>query len=252
MNCKDSRLKASAYLDRQLPETEYVEYRSHLLACAECHHHLTETETASMILKRAGRLDAPRELRSYVMMAVERQSRATIPLGQRAMDWLLSLNPRPLSYAAGVITSLLLFAFMLSGFKPIPINKGSFAEVFVYPTVYSSDQEYHSYNDLPVGGDSVDNQHYYQLPRVLDNSAIVGFSNLAHKKPGNETMWSLIEIAPDGTGSVVDMLQEPDDSNMVEQLWWFVTEKSFQPAFVEGRPVTTRIVFVAEKIDVSG
>lgn len=252
MNCKDSRLKASAYLDRQLPEKEYAEYRAHLLVCAECREHLAETEITSMMIRQTGRVEVPRELRSYVMMAVERESRTTINFGQGASDWLLSLNPKPLSYATGVVTSLLLFAFMLSGFKPIPVSKGPFSEAFVFPTIYSSGEEYNSYNDIPAGRDSADNQHYYQLPRVLNNSAIVSFSNLAYKKPGNETMWSLIEIAPDGTGNVVDMLQEPADSHMVEQLWWFLTEKSFQPALVDGRPVPTRIVFVSEKIDVSG
>ncbi len=252
MNCKDSRLNASAYLDRQLPEKEFAHYRGHLLACAECREHLAETEITSMMLRQSGRAEAPRELRSYVMMAVEKESRTKTNFGQRALEWLLKLNPKPLSYATGIVTSLLLFAFMLSGFKPIPMSKGSFTQVFVFPTVYSSDEEYRSYNDIPGGRDSIDNDHYYQLPRVLDNSAVVGFSNLAYKKSGNESMWSLIEIAPDGRGNVVDMLQEPRDSQMMEQFWWFVTEKSFQPAFVEGRPVPTYIVFVAEKIDVSG
>lgn len=252
MNCKDSRLKASAYLDRQLPEKEYAEYRAHLLACAGCREHLAETEITSMMLRQTGRAEVPRELRSYVMMAVERESALRINFGQRGLEWLLSLNPKPLSYATGVVTSLLLFAFMFSGFKPIPMKKGSFGEVFVLPTVYSSDEEYHNYNNIPEAGDSADNEHYYQLPRVLNNSAIVGFSNLAYKKSGNETMRALIEIAPDGRGYVVDMLQESGDSNMVEQFWWFINEESFQPALVKGRPVQTRIVFVAEKIDVSG
>ncbi|HEY7544131.1 MAG TPA: zf-HC2 domain-containing protein [Blastocatellia bacterium] len=249
MNCKDSKLKASAYLDGQLNCEEYAFYRGHLLACAGCREHLAETEITSMMLKGAGRVEVPRELRSYIMTAVERESAARINLGQRALNWMLSLNPKPLSYATGVVASLLLFAFMLSGFRPIPVNKGSIAQAFVLPNVTSSGAEYRSYNDIPAGRDPVGN---YQLPRVLGSDALVSFSNLAYKKPGNETMWSLIEISPDGTGNVVDMLQEPNDSNMVEQLWWFVTEKSFQPALVEGRPVPTRIVFVSEKIDVSG
>ena len=249
MNCKSSKLKASAYLDGQLNGEEYAFYRGHLLVCPGCREHLAETEITSMMLKRVGRVDVPRELRSYIMTAVEKESAAGINFGQRALYWLLSLNPKPLSYATGVVASLLLFAFMLSGFRPIPVTKGSISQTFVLPNVTSSGAEYRSYNDIPAGHDLVEN---YQLPRVLGNDAVVGFSNLAYKKPGNETMWSLIEISPDGRGNVVDMLQEPNDSNMVEQLWWFVTEKSFQPALVEGRPVPTRIVFVSEKIDVSG
>ena len=50
---------------------------------------------------------------------------------------------------------------------------------------------------LPDSG-STDTQQYYQLPRVLDNSALVSFSHIAYQKPGNQGMSALVEVDPDG------------------------------------------------------
>jgi hypothetical protein len=141
---------------------------------------------------------------------------------------------------------------MLSGFRPIPVNRGSLGEVTVFPPLYGSDAEYHNYNETAADRDSVDNQHFYELPRVRNNSSMVSLSSLAYEKSGDEGVSALIEVGPDGRAKILDWLQEPEDARVVEQLWWTFTERSFQPALVEGKPVKTRIVFVAEKIDVSG
>lgn len=252
MKCKDFKSNASAYLDRELNGSEAVQYRGHLAVCAGCRDHLAETEAASLMLKKTRVPDVPRELHSYIMTSVVRRAGGDLGARERATEWLLKLNPIPLSYGAGVTISIMLFALLLSGVKPIPVMEKAVGQIFIYPVITGSDKEYASYNDIPADQDTTDNQNYYQLPRVLDNSALVSFSNLAYQKPGTDGMAALIEVGPDGTAKLVNVLDEPKDSYMVEQLWWSLSERTFQPAIVEGRPVPTRIVLLVQKIDVSG
>lgn len=252
MKCNDFQLTASAYLDWELGDSEAAEYRSHLAGCPDCRTHLAEMEAASLMLKDTKQTDVPRELHSYIMTSVSRRASGELSPRQQVTEWLLKLNPVPLSYGAGVTVSIMLFALLLSGVKPIPVMEKAVGQIFIYPAITGSDKEYNSYNDIPANKDTSDNQHYYQLPRVLDNSALVSFSNIAYQKPGNDGMAALIEVGPDGRAKLVNVLDEPKDSYMVEQLWWSLSERTFQPAIVGGRPVPTRIVLLVEKVDVSG
>lgn len=252
MNCKEFELTASAYLDRQLNEQEMAEYRFHLATCADCRVKLIETEALSFSLKNLSHPEVPGELHGYVINAIAREVSESLTLRQRFVEWLLKLNPVPVSYATGAMVSAVLFLFLLSGVKPIPIIAGSLAREAAFPAVSSSLDEYKRYNDIESSGDTNASQESYQLPRVLETSSLVSFGSIAYQKPGNENMAALIEIEPDGSAKLVDVLNEPSDPRMVEQLWWSLNERTFQPAIVNGRAVTTRIVLFVEKVDVGG
>jgi putative zinc finger protein len=254
MKCKKFEFTASAYLDRQLDDRQSADYRQHLAVCPDCRTQLAQTEEASLMLRGSHSPEVPREFRSYVMTAVVLRATGEISAAGRAREWLLRLNPVPVSYATGLAVSFMMFALLLSGIKPIPVMQAATggSQMFIFPAVVGSDSEYHNYNDIPADQNSAGNLHYYQLPRVLDNSALVSFSNIAYQKPGNDGMSALIEVDAEGRAKLVDVLAEPSDSNMVEQLWWSLSERNFQPAIVEGKPVTTRIVLLVEKVDVGG
>lgn len=261
MECKKFELTASAYMDRQLCENEATQYREHLFACDRCRLHLAETEAASLALRNAEQPEVPRELRSYIMAEAARRSRRELTFAQEVFEWLLKLNPRPVSVAAGVLVSLLSFATLFSSFKPIPLGAVESQEASISPVISGSNREYHSYNNLPPDAalpgspgspSSKDSEHYYQLPRVLDNSALVSFSHIAYQKPGNQGMSALVEVDPEGRGRLVDVLNAPQDPYLIEQLWWSLRDRTFQPATVSGRPVPTRIILLVEKVDVSG
>jgi hypothetical protein len=65
-------------------------------------------------------------------------------------------------------------------------------------------------------------------------------------------MSALVEVDSDGRGRLVDMLNSPNDPYLIEQLWWSLRNRTFQPATVSGHPVPTRIILLVEKVDVSG
>src|ERR1044072_4765023 len=107
MECKKSQLSASAYIDRELPEQEYAEYRAHMLTCGDCRLHLVELEQVSLMLREVEQPEPPRELHSYVMTEVTRRSSNEISMRQRVFEWLLKLNPRaPASNNGGGVASL--------------------------------------------------------------------------------------------------------------------------------------------------
>ena len=252
MECKKFELAASAYLDRQLHENQAVEYREHLATCEGCRLHFTEIERVSLALRNVERPEAPRELRSYIMNEAVRRARREITLTESALAWVQKLNPRVVAYAAGVVISFLSFASLFSSFRPIPLSSQYNEQAAIVPIINGSDREFHSYNNLPP--DQVANavENYYQLPRVLDNSALVSFSHIAYQKPGSQGMSALVEVDSDGRGRLVDVLNAPKDPYLIEQLWWSLRNRTFQPATVSGHPVPTRIILLVEKVDVSG
>ncbi|MFP5263526.1 MAG: anti-sigma factor family protein [Blastocatellia bacterium] len=255
MECKKFELSASAYIDRQLPEQESADYRAHLSACGDCRLRLVELEQVSLMLRDVEQPEVPRELHGYVMTEVARRSSREISVRQRLFEWLLKLNPRPVAYATGFTISALSFLLLFSSFRPIPVSAVvDTEEAAIFPVISGSDREFHSYNDLPPDPDSPEagSDHYYQLPRVLDHGPLVSFSHIAYQKPGDEGMSAMVEVEPDGRARLVNVLDAPKDPYLIEQLWWSLRNRTFQPATVSGRPVSTRIILLVEKMDVSG
>jgi len=253
MECKKFELTASAYIDRQLDENKAGEYREHLSICAGCRLHLAGIEEVSIAMRRADQPEVPRELRGYIMTEATRRARGEISLGESLLAWLLKLNPRPVAYTAGLVFSLLSFASLFSSFRPIPLGETRSEQASaIFPIISGSDREYQSYNNLPQDADSTDTEQYYQLPRVLNNSALVSFSHIAYQKAGNQGMSALVEVDSDGRGRLVNVIDAPQDPYLIEQLWWSLRNRTFQPATVSGHPVPTRIILLVEKVDVGG
>jgi hypothetical protein len=252
MQCKKFESLASSYLDRQLVDQEAAELHVHLSDCSGCRSYIVELEEMSLVLKRTSSPEIPVELRSYVMTAVARRASGATRSSQSIVNWLLKFNPRPLSYAAGVVASTIMFAVLLAGLKPIPVTEPRFERATILPVITGTDAEYHAFNDMPPDTPSPPNGHSYQLPRVLDNSALVSFSHIAYQRASEKGMAALVEVGADGSAKLVDMLDEPIDPYLVEQLWWSLSSRTFQPAMVEGHAAPTRIVLLVEKMDVGG
>ncbi len=240
-------------MDLQLAENELTEYRAHLSGCLMCRAHREEIRELSLILKTRRQPKVPRELHRDIMSNVERRASTAVSLRTRMSEWLLRLNPMPVSYAAGVVISAALFTLMLLGFKPIPVIGGADDRAQVYPVITGSYPQYQSYNSLPTDPATANNKMpYYELPRVLNDSALVGFSHLAQEYPNNESLSALVEVGPDGRARLVEMIDDPRDPRLVEDLWWLLDKRTFQPAIVRGRAVSTRIVLFVEQVDISG
>jgi hypothetical protein len=256
MRCETFESMASAYVDQELTTHELQESRAHLAICPLCRKYVKELEETSLFFKAAPRPEVPRELHGYVMTALERRVSGSVNLRQRINEWVLKINPRPFSYATGAVVSILLFAITLSGFRPIPVNAedrrwDSTAVLLAPPpAVISSETEFNVYNNIPTNTASSYDETY-ELPQ-MNSVSMVSFSHLAYQRPGNESMTVLLKVETDGHAEVVNVLDDPKDPMVVEQLWWNLLNPTFKPATINGQPVATQVIMFVEKMDVGG
>jgi hypothetical protein len=256
MRCETFESIASAYVDQELTAHEAQESRAHLAICPLCRNYLQELQETSLFFKAARTPEVPRELHGYVMTAIERRASGDLNLAQQISEWLLRLNPRPFSYATGVVVSVLLFAVTLSGFKPIPVsdeerkltNTAVLLALPPPPPVISSGTEFSAYNP---GSTASAYDETYEMPQ-MNSVSMVSFSHLAYQKPGDESMRVLLKVETDGHAEVVDVLDDPKDPMVVEQLWWNLMNPTFKPATINGQPVATQMIMFVEKMDVGG
>ena len=251
MKCKNSKQTASAYLDRELRPQEMTEYRGHLAGCADCQSYLTELNGLSYALASLPRVDTPRELHSYVMGPIRRGADGEFRPIERLVDFCQKLNPRLVSYGVGLMVSGILFGLMLAGLRPYRVIDGPTAAQYYYSAILGTDQEFDAYNNLPPCSDG-SLQHAYELPRVVPDSSLISFSNIAYRKPGNEGAWMLVEIGADGKAKIIQVLEKPNDPDVIGDLEWSLSKRPFRPAVLSGRPVQTRIVLYVEKVDIWG
>jgi len=188
------------------------------------------------------------------MTPIRRGVNGTFQPIQQLVDFCQKLNPRLVSYGVGLLVSGILFGLTLAGLRPyrmieVPIAPLTGQE---YSVIRGSDEEYHLYNNVPPHDSAGSSQHAYELPRVVHDSSLISFSNVAYRKPGNEGAWALVEIGADGRGKIIQVLEKPNDPGVIGDLEWSLSKRPFQPAVLSGRPVQTRIVLLVEKVDISG
>jgi hypothetical protein len=251
--CEEYRSMASAYIDRQLEVVDEMRYQEHLDGCNGCNTHLIDTRKLSLIVRQASDPAVPRELHDYVMTAVRRQSNNEVGLLQRLNDAVQRLNPRIVSYAAGLVMSVVLFTGTIAGFRPISKVAQANGALPPLEAVTGNGLEYSIYNDLPLDPSPTDEQ-FYELPRVVVGSSLVSFSYIALQRPGDETAVVWIEIYPNGKARILEVLKSPSDPTLIGVLQWALSRQPLQPAreIASGQPVSTRIVLFVEKMDVIG
>ena len=252
MKCKNSKQTASAYLDRELQPQEMTEYKGHLASCTDCQSYLSELNNLSYALASLPRVDTPRELHSYVMGPIRRGADGEFRPIERLVDFCQKLNPRLVSYGVGLMVSGILFGLTLAGLRPDRIIEGPIAQYYSYSAILGTDAEFDAYNNVPPHGSDGSLQHVYELPRVVPDSSLISFSNVAYRKPGNEGAWMLVEIGADGKAKIIEVLEKPNDPDVLGDLVWSLSKRPFQPAVQSGRPVQTRMVLLVEKVDIWG
>src|SRR5262249_29255077 len=218
MKCKNSKRMASAYLDRELQPQEMAEYNGHLAGCAGCQSYLSELNSLSHALATLPRVDEPRELHSYVMTPIRRGVNGTFQPIQQLVDFCQKLNPRLVSYGVGLLVSGILFGLTLAGLKPYRGMDSPIGPIAELPAIVGSGEEYDLYNNVPAHDSAGSSQHAYELPRVVHDSSLISFSNVAYRKPGNEGAWALVEIGADGKGKIIQVLEKPNDPGVIGDL----------------------------------
>ncbi|HEU4390044.1 MAG TPA: zf-HC2 domain-containing protein [Blastocatellia bacterium] len=266
MNCKEYKLVASDYIDRILEEGLAVSYEAHLAVCQDCSIHLDQTRRVSLTLKHSERPSTPREMHGNVMNAARRIAAGQITVGQRVSEWLSRLNPLLISYSTGVVASALLFMGTLAGFRPIPYidqdaeitpltaagDDGSFGGG-VIEVILGTPTEYNAYNGVRLLASNSGEQGY-ELPRFRENGPMTSLALTAWPKTGDESAALLVEIGRDGRARIIDVLSMPKNRSLIWEMGWTLSMRPFEPAKKtdSGQPITTRIVLLNYKVDVTG
>lgn len=84
MKCDESRLAASAYIDRAITPEESARFQAHISICGDCHDYLSELQQLSLILKTAQRAGAPPEMRGHILSLIAVESAAPSVLARAA------------------------------------------------------------------------------------------------------------------------------------------------------------------------
>jgi hypothetical protein len=236
MKCKEYKSMASAYIDRELDEGLATAYLEHVGTCSDCRVHLEEIQQVSLTLKRNETPHVPLELHSYVMNAARRERSGEYGLEQRAIDCLMKLNPRILSYTTGAVISTFLFVVTLGQFTSIhTIGQSTGKELGAFRVTSGS--------SLAM---------LYKLPAGTDDGSMVKFSNVAYQEPGDEAAVVLVQVTPDGRGTILEVMSRPRSPYLIEELERSLSNNMFGPALISGKPTTTTFVLLVEKVDIIG
>lgn len=255
MVCKGSSQDTSDFVDSRLRGEKLADYLHHISQCEHCRTELHEVESLGEELRRMGSVFAPINLHQRVMSRVRELASPRPSIAYRLYRQLrpcFSFRASRLqvaSYSIGSVASVLLFFITLVGLSPIPGPRVTYAATEVTP-VNGTLKEYLSYNNLEPAESDFESDTY-QLPLVTASSSLVSFSHIAYNDSGHDGASALIEIAPDGRGRIVRMIQQSSNPKLVPFLEWSLSKRPFKPAMISGQAVPTRIVLLLEKMDVA-
>ncbi len=242
MTCRAVRRNASAYIDGRVAHACARELRAHLQECAACSRYVEDLRSLARALRELPRPVPPAQLRYEILDAFDALSAGRPRWRAHLISRLARLavaHPQAVSLVASMaITSSLMLA-ILAHFTPLPV----IPVVSQQPKITLTSQEYRLLNQgmapPPIAG-------IYTLPRLRQSSNLDALFAAAQSDE-----FALITVVhPDGRASIVDVLAPPADSQVLEQANESLRGLRFQPAMNSGRPVSTQLVMLVQRLDV--
>jgi hypothetical protein len=264
MLCREVRNRTSEYLDRRLGETHRRAFDEHVAGCASCDRRLDETRAAIELLREAPAPRPPSGMLASTLRAIDRTveprlaivasppRRRVRPLaggllafcGRLVVDYEFKL----IAYSVGVVVTFALFTSTLAGLRPIWQIAQSLRQE---PMIWMSSEEAAALGiPTPAGVTTV----AYTLPRVAEHGSLSQFAAYPGVQ-GYEDLVVIAEVRPDGCASLVEVLSGPEDPEFVNELRIALNRPAFVPASavsVSGRPVSSRIVLLLQRVDIVG
>lgn len=243
MKCQTIRRDVSAYIDGMLEGTRAQILRAHLRECSECAHYVENLRSLASTLRELPRPAVPPRLTQDILEAFDALPRGRSRWRDRLIPHLVRLavaHPQVVSLVASVaITSSLMLA-ILANFTPLPM----------IPVVSHKQQitltpvEYRLLNQgmAPPSATGV-----YTLPRLRQS----GNLDALFAATQSDEFALITVVHPDGRASVVDVLAPPASPRLLAQANESLQGLRFQPAMNSGRPVSTQLVMLVQRLDVA-
>lgn len=242
MKCQTIRRDASAHIDGMLEGTRAQVLRAHLRECAECAQYVENLRSLVLTLKELPRPAVPARLTQDILEAVD-----ALPMGRprwlaRLIPHLVRLvvaHPQVVSLMASVVITSSLMLAILANFTPLPVIPVASHR----PQITLTPVEYRLLNQgrVPSSATGV-----YTLPRLRQG----GNLDALFAATQSDEFALITVVHPDGRASVVDVLTPPASSRILAQANESLQELRFQPAMNSGRPVSTQLVMLVQRLDV--
>ena len=258
MHCYEVRFHASEFVDLRLDDETHQRVSEHVAGCAECGAHVEAIRAVCGSLRGLRAPAPPSDLFESTLVALDREvepemtiiTRRHFKLRPHYQGSLLSVAGQVLqdyefkliAYSAGLCLSLVLFGGMLASMRPLlslsPFVSPSQQTVWMTPV------------ESQALGTSFMSVH--TLPRIAEAGTR---PEVATAAPEWGNLVVIAEIAVDGRGSIVEVLNNPSSNHeAVGELAHAINQpRAFVPAYAtSGRPIPTRVVLIVERVDVVG
>lgn len=265
MHCSEVTRRTSEYLDRRLGDAERSSFAEHLVVCARCRARVEETRAAVRLLRESAHPAPPPDLFDATMRAIDRTAAPrltimTLPprrrlrpqggilrfLNRLAADYEFNI----IAYSVGLVVTFFLFGGTILGLRPLwEVARDMRADD---PTIWITGSEARV---MGVPAESGYTTVAYTLPRVDRTGSLPQFAANTGGGADSDDILVLAEVMPDGRASIVEVLNGPNDPDIVNSLQVALDRPAFVPASAvseSGQPVASRVVLLLQRVDVVG
>lgn len=239
MNCQSFRQQASLYIDHQLDAVANQEFLYHLNSCTGCYEYIDEIRQTASLLRQLGPAAPPPDLANNIIAQLNAAQACKPSASPSLATWIHSMifysRPQYISYATGFIITCLLFAGVISGFKP------QFPDTLV--SVLTPPGELIEV-PLPSAPDS--------LPIVESTSTIADLTFQADQQTPTKDLFVVAEVSPEGRAHLIQLVDAPKNQKLERNVADTLKRASFKPAMRDGRPVQSHMLLLIQTIDVQG
>jgi hypothetical protein len=219
MNCRESKLLLSPYLDGAVSGVEMHAIGEHLAGCPACNHYYASLRQTQHLVAGLGRARAPQDLGLRLQLAISREASRPSAWERFQLRFEDGMRAFMVPATAGVLSAVLFFGLLI-GFFALP------------PQLEASS------NDVPIS--------LYTPPKL--QSSPFEFELAAG---GGIT----VEAYVDANGRVQDykiISTSEDTKSILPELNNMLIFATFRPATSFGQPIPGRVILSFEKINVKG
>jgi hypothetical protein len=259
MLCKKVSTLLSEFFDGVLDAGMSVRIAQHLKQCENCQRELNRLSTLHGRLSSIEKIQAPDYLHHLVQVRLENKSRNTWNRWFKdalAFRWSRIRTTEGRFYwtrALGTLMTAFFFYVISSG---IDLFTG-----YTIPMTGQSiiSREYRQEFNVTVGKKfgrfpkenftkidptvpAMDHQYYHYLGDLVGESFSTSIEN--------EGISLLATVDSSGTATIENVLEYPEDLDLLQNLSTVITSARYRPASINGRPVSSPFIFILNKISV--
>ncbi len=221
MKCSVAKGLMSSYLDGVVSRSQMTRISEHLRACVECAARFASLQRTQSLTGSLGRKVAPPDLglKLRVMLSQEMANSRRSRWDRMRVRWENAFNATMVPATAGVLTTLIIFAVLIS---------------FLYP------ERVHAANDVPT---------MLYTPAELKSTPF----EISMGVPSADSLIVEAYVGSDGRVQDYRILSAPEEAQAVlPELKNMLIFATFHPATAFGQPTASRVILTFSKVQVRG